>query len=144
MNEIAYSRDGKLFFQGIHSGDVEVLSLPDMQRVRLLRGHTGPVLSLAFDRQERYMATGGTDALVSLWDARDFICLRTFSRMDYPIRSVRCEARAAADGLPLGCWWAATGLLVGGHWAASTTPLDSWKGGEHGAAAHLLGDWERH
>ena len=89
MNEIAYSWDGRLFFQGIHSGDVEVLSLPDMQRVHLLRGHTGPVLSLAFDRQERYMATGGTDALVSLWDARDFICLRTFARMDHPVRSVR-------------------------------------------------------
>lgn len=38
--------------------------------------------------QDRYLATGGADALACLWDARDGICLRSYYRSDYPIRSL--------------------------------------------------------
>jgi hypothetical protein len=31
---------------------------------------------------------GSADALVSLWDVEDLACLRTFSRLQFPIRTV--------------------------------------------------------
>jgi WD40 repeat protein len=68
---------------------VEVLGWPDMRRQRLLKGHTSSVMSVALDRQQRYVATGGVDAVACLWDRRDFICQRTFYAMDYPIRCLR-------------------------------------------------------
>ena len=78
-----------------HTGEVEVRSFPEMAKVRSLRGHPAPVLSLAFDRQHRWLATGGADAVACLWDAADFICVRSYIAMDYPVRALRW---AAAQG----------------------------------------------
>jgi WD40 repeat protein len=39
-----------------------------MRRVRAVKGHTAAVFSLALDRQQRYLATGGADAVACLWD----------------------------------------------------------------------------
>lgn len=39
-------------------------------------------------RPSRYFAVGSADALVSLWDVEDLACLRTFSRLQFPIRTV--------------------------------------------------------
>ena len=33
-------------------------------------------------------ATGGGDALVTIWDLDDLVCLRTYARMDMPVRTV--------------------------------------------------------
>ena len=56
--------------------------------MRSLRGHTGTVFSVAVDKAARYVATGGADAVACLWDTKDYICLRTYIKMDYPIRSL--------------------------------------------------------
>jgi len=45
-----------------------MLSFPDMRKVRALKGHTAVVLSVAQDRQQRWLATGGNDAVACLWD----------------------------------------------------------------------------
>lgn len=47
-----------------------MLSFPDMGRVRGLKGHTASVLSVALDRQQRWVATGGQDAVACLWDTQ--------------------------------------------------------------------------
>lgn len=31
----------------------------------------------------RYLAVGGADAIVSLWDLNEWICVRTFDRQEY-------------------------------------------------------------
>jgi hypothetical protein len=31
----------------------------------------------------RYLAVGGADAIVSLWDLKEWICIRTFDRQEY-------------------------------------------------------------
>ena len=31
----------------------------------------------------RYFATGSADALVSLWDCDELVCIRTFSRLEW-------------------------------------------------------------
>lgn len=42
----------------------------------------------AFLAARRYLASGGADALVSLWDLDSGVCARTFARQDNPVRSV--------------------------------------------------------
>lgn len=51
-------------------GQVEVHSFPDMRRVNALMGHTAAVFALASDRQQRWLATGGADAVTCLWDTQ--------------------------------------------------------------------------
>ena len=31
----------------------------------------------------RYLAVGGADAIASLWDLKEWICIRTFDRQEY-------------------------------------------------------------
>ncbi len=33
----------------------------------------------------RYFATGSADALVSVWDAHELTCIKTFSRLEWPV-----------------------------------------------------------
>lgn len=40
----------------------------------------------------RLLATGGSDALVTLWEVEDMICTRTFSRPDQSIRALALSA----------------------------------------------------
>lgn len=47
-----------------------MLSFPEMRKVRGLKGHTASVLSVALDRQQRWVATGGQDAVACLWDTQ--------------------------------------------------------------------------
>ena len=49
---------------------MEVHSFPDMAKAHVLKGHTAPVFALAFDRQQRWLATGGADAVTCLWDTQ--------------------------------------------------------------------------
>ena len=41
-----------------------------------------------FDPNDKYFAVGSADAVVSLWDLQSFICLRTFTRLDWPVRTL--------------------------------------------------------
>jgi THO complex subunit 3 len=89
VNELAFAAGGRLLLQATGSGgEVEALRWPEMRRAGALRGHTAPVLSLGVDPKERYIASGGADAVTCLWDAEDMICLRTFVTMDHPIRAL--------------------------------------------------------
>lgn len=36
----------------------------------------------------KYFATGSADALVSLWDVDELVCVRCFSRLDWPVRTL--------------------------------------------------------
>jgi hypothetical protein len=56
--------------RALPAGQVDILSYPDMRRQRSLRGHTAPAISVAVDAQQRYIATGGNDAVACLWDAQ--------------------------------------------------------------------------
>lgn len=43
---------------------------------------------MATDPRGRYLAIGGSDALLTLWDTRDFICRHSLAGMAGPVRAV--------------------------------------------------------
>ncbi|OQE43242.1 hypothetical protein PENCOP_c003G04506 [Penicillium coprophilum] len=60
-------------------GKVKIMSYPSFDIMHTLNAHTSACLSIALAPTGRYLAIGGSDALISLWDTTDWICRRTLS-----------------------------------------------------------------
>ncbi|RHZ68545.1 WD repeat-containing protein [Aspergillus thermomutatus] len=60
-------------------GTVKIMSYPSFDVLHTLHAHTSACLSIALAPTGRYLAVGGSDALISLWDTTDWICRRTVS-----------------------------------------------------------------
>ncbi|KAH8422671.1 WD repeat-containing protein [Aspergillus melleus] len=60
-------------------GTVKVFSYPSFNIMHTLNAHTSACLAIALAPTGRYLAVGGSDALISLWDTTDWICRRTVS-----------------------------------------------------------------
>ncbi|EER39880.1 WD40 repeat-containing protein [Histoplasma capsulatum var. duboisii H88] len=60
-------------------GTVKVVSYPSFNLLHTIHAHTSACLSIALSPTSRYLAVGGSDALISLWDTTDWICKRTVS-----------------------------------------------------------------
>ena len=52
------------------------------------QAHPGNCICIEFDPTGSYFAVGSADALVSLWDVNELACLHTFSRLDWPVRTL--------------------------------------------------------
>ncbi|KAL5332923.1 WD repeat-containing protein [Aspergillus crustosus] len=60
-------------------GTVKILSYPSFETLHTLHAHTSACLSISLAPTGRYLAIGGSDAIISLWDTTEWICRRTVS-----------------------------------------------------------------
>ncbi|KAJ5333238.1 uncharacterized protein N7506_007021, partial [Penicillium brevicompactum] len=60
-------------------GKVKIMEYPSFNIMHTLNAHTSACLAIALAPTGRYLAVGGSDALISLWDTTDWICRRTLS-----------------------------------------------------------------
>ncbi|KAJ8026055.1 THO complex subunit 3 [Holothuria leucospilota] len=88
VNEISWNNDNDLFFLTSGQGSIHVLSYPDLKTLDVLNAHPANCICLKFDPTGKYFATGSADALVSLWDVEELVCVRTFSRLEWPVRTI--------------------------------------------------------
>lgn len=97
VNEMAWDNSGKRFFLTTHqrdskmaAGTIEVKAFNDgvLTADTSIYGHTANIYCIDFDPVGRYFATGGADALVSIWSLGDFCCRRTLARLDWPVRTL--------------------------------------------------------
>uniref|UniRef100_A0A1B6GJ84 Uncharacterized protein n=3 Tax=Proconiini TaxID=565685 RepID=A0A1B6GJ84_9HEMI len=88
VNEISWNNQSSLFFLTNGQGCIHILSYPELELQHVLKAHPGTCICIEFDPLGRYFATGSADALVSLWDVDELACVRTFSRLDWPVRTI--------------------------------------------------------
>ena len=94
VNEMAWDLSGKQFFLTTGGGTVEVFSYEQMlkpgpaESARTLHAHTANCYCIEFSPSGEYFAVGGADALVSLWHLQELVCMRTFGRLEWPVRTV--------------------------------------------------------
>ncbi|KAH8808261.1 WD40-repeat-containing domain protein [Xylogone sp. PMI_703] len=97
-NQVAFDWNGKKIFLTTGEGRVKILSYPDFEPVFqtsydpsipfTLNGHTSSCLSVEMQPTARFLATGGSDSIIALWDTTEWICQRTLIDMVGPVRSI--------------------------------------------------------
>lgn len=91
INELAWSLTGEIFVAR-GNGYVDVLKGETLETTRSLAGHTANCYCLKFTKDGQYFAVGGADAVISLWEYAELACVRTFCRLDWPIRTLAFSA----------------------------------------------------
>lgn len=88
VNEIAWDMSGEKFFLTTGNGTVEVLAYPSLRALDTLTAHTAGCYCIAIDPLGRYFAVGSADSLVSLWDIKEMLCVQTFTKLEWPVRTI--------------------------------------------------------
>ncbi|CAH8641459.1 unnamed protein product [Dicrocoelium dendriticum] len=90
INEFAWKPNTDIFLLTTGLGSILVYSGKpgNMIRETSLQAHPVNTMCLQFAPSGRYFAVGSADALVSIWDADEFVCLRTLSRLEWPVRAL--------------------------------------------------------
>jgi len=88
VNEISWNHHGDLFFLTSGPGNIHILSYPDLKEQVKLGAHPANCICIEFDPVGKHFATGSADALVSIWDTNELICIRTLSRLEWPVRTL--------------------------------------------------------
>jgi THO complex subunit 3 len=101
-NQMAFCWSGDKVFLPTTEGKIRILSYPDLEPVLhvnhavkegestefMLKGHTASCLTTELSPTGRYLATGGADSIIALFDTKDWICQRTVSRIAGPVKSI--------------------------------------------------------
>jgi THO complex subunit 3 len=97
INEIVFPRhNSELLLATTGKGTLEVYRFNpnstglqlELKRVTSIENHSGNCLCLDIDPRNKLIATGGADALVALYDLSELTPVRSFSRLESPIRAV--------------------------------------------------------
>lgn len=73
------SPNGKYIACGLYQDQIKVFNAYNKDLIRVLDGHTGPVLTVKFCRKGKYVISGGGDNTVRVWDLRYDLILYLFT-----------------------------------------------------------------
>lgn len=139
MDELLRSCMGSFFCASdLKWSECFVFSYPDLKPIQSINAHPSNCICIKFDPTGKYFATGSADALVSLWDVEELVCVRCFSRsvrVSFSPNHLPSEKRLDESGIfifllltlqtglasedaELQQWWEDVGLRVWGsfHW----------------------------
>lgn len=88
VNEISWNSDNNMFFLTNSNGCITTLSYPELKPVQSINAHPSNCIGIKFDPMGNYFTTGNADALVSVWDVDELVCVRCFSRLDWPMKTL--------------------------------------------------------
>ena len=94
VNEMAWDPSAKAFLLACGNGCIDVFDYAVMSStgsatpVRRVTAHTSNCYCIEFDSTGTRFAVGSADALVSLWDFQELACIRTFSKLEWPVRTI--------------------------------------------------------
>jgi THO complex subunit 3 len=97
-NQITFCWGGKKIFVTTGEGRTKILSYPGFEPILHLRhdpatpftlnGHTSACITVEMQPTARFLATGGSDSIIALWDTTDWICQHTLIDMVGAVRSI--------------------------------------------------------
>jgi type IV secretory pathway TraG/TraD family ATPase VirD4/uncharacterized protein YjiK len=118
VRAVAFSPDGRMLAEGSQDKTINLWDVATRTKLRTLRGHGMPILSLAFSPDSRLLASASQDRTAMLWNTSGGTALRTFSGYHYEVNSVafspdgRVLAAASQDS-KIKLWDVSTGGEVG-------------------------------
>lgn len=104
VNTVAWSPDGRWVACGLETEQAVLLELPAFHASRVLAGHVGSLLSVAFSPDSQVLATGSADGSMRLWDVRTGRFLYSSGDHQQAVTSVAFSPRVG----PAGQRWLAT------------------------------------
>ncbi|KAJ4372879.1 hypothetical protein N0V83_003170 [Neocucurbitaria cava] len=87
-NQCVFDWSGTHLFMTGGDGSVKMHRYPSLEHTLTLNAHTSACYALSMSPSGEYLAAGGGDALVSLWDAQEWICVRTLELTGGLVKSV--------------------------------------------------------
>ncbi|MBN1306214.1 MAG: WD40 repeat domain-containing protein [Anaerolineales bacterium] len=67
---LAFNQDGRLVVAGHANGKISFIETETMETLLIIEAHIGPVTSLVFSRDGRYLISAGQDGVVNIWGIR--------------------------------------------------------------------------
>ncbi|KAJ2663230.1 hypothetical protein IW148_002563 [Coemansia sp. RSA 1199] len=83
LNSARWSSDGSLLLLATHSGSVEIYAWPSMAHITTIPAHASSCNCVAFD--PHFIATGGADSCVQLWNTLDFSLHTVIGGFESPV-----------------------------------------------------------
>jgi THO complex subunit 3 len=88
VNDASWNRAGDVFYLTTADGFAEALRFPELTPLHRMKGHTSSVYAMALDPSRDRVAFGGADAMVSVWDTHECVCVSVVDRLQAPVRAV--------------------------------------------------------
>ena len=82
VNEAKLSPDGKYIAVGRTGNNAKIIDFTTGKVYKTLKGHKSMVISLSFSSDSKFLATGGLDGKVIIWDIESGKAVRTFTFPD--------------------------------------------------------------
>ena len=103
--DVKYFLDGSILVVATRSGLLRQYSTDDFQLERTWKSlHNGPVRVLAFDPTSTFLASGGSDGTVKVWDVIRKFCTHNlkviFPRIFHLTRTVGTRRTDSNDSIP--------------------------------------------
>lgn len=77
FNAMAFSNSGRELFATTGEGPVKVLDWPSLELLYTLSAHTSATYAVQHSPAGSYVAVGGSDSMVTLWDTTNWHCAHT-------------------------------------------------------------------
>ncbi|CAI6253825.1 unnamed protein product [Periconia digitata] len=87
-NQCVFDWSGSHLYLTNGDGCVKVMRYPTFETALTLNAHTSSCFAVTMSPSGEYLAAGGGDALVSIWDTQEWICVRTLDLTASMVKSV--------------------------------------------------------
>jgi THO complex subunit 3 len=101
INQVRLTKDGKHLITSTTQGKIQILEFPSLgSPVAEVTAHYGSMYALQLSPKQKYLATGGADSQLCIFDTAELVCVEAMGRMTAAVRSISFshtgEAVAAA------------------------------------------------
>ncbi|KIM25145.1 hypothetical protein M408DRAFT_220591 [Serendipita vermifera MAFF 305830] len=87
--DFCWLNSGTAIAAGCTDGSLKILEYPSLQLLHSNLSHFGQCNSLGQHPRGNYIATGGNDAILGIWDMQEWMCVRTCSPYDETVNWLR-------------------------------------------------------